>query len=181
MHTVPFLDLVPDSRTSILESLKEISAALVASDISDSRNEWLHGRRTLANLERLRLGLEKVGEAIQRIAESGFSRERYHWIRNDVDGYGRRTAILADSSGREIGLFRPTPFAWLGLPSLSESWHVLHSARFAEPSEVLRFRVEFDSPYAQMWSDYPRRPTANQPVQGVARLGSTGSAGYGAS
>jgi hypothetical protein len=167
VHTVPFLDLLVDCRVPIIGALNEISAALVASDISESRNEWLHGRRTVANLERLRLGLEKVGEAINRIGESGFARDRYHWMRNDVDGDGRRIAILANGSGRQIALFRPTPFAWLGLPKLSDSWYVMHLARFAEPSEVLRFGVEFESPYAKMWADYPRRPGADQPEHGL--------------
>ena len=167
MHTIPFLDLLEESRASIVEALKEISAALVASEISESRNEWLHGRRTTANVERLRLGLEKVGDAINRITESGFARDRYYWARNDVDGDDRRTAVLANGSGRKITLFRPTPFAWLGLPSLPNSWYVVHTARFAEPSEVLRFGVEFDSPYAKMWTNYPRRPSADQDEPGL--------------
>ena len=181
VHTIPFLDLVPDCRLSIRLSLEEISKALVASDISEARNEWIHGRRTIADLERLRLGLERVGEAIYRITESGFSRERYNWVRNDVDGDGRSTAMLATSSGREIALFRPTPFAWLGLPHLANSWYVVHSARFAEPSEVLRFSVEFDSPYAQMWADYPRRPDGEGAEQGMSVLGAIDGFGGGSS
>jgi len=168
IHIVPFLDLVPDCRNSIIEALKEISANLVSSDITESRNEWLHGRRTVANLERLRLGLEKVGQAIHLIEESGFARQRYHWVRNNTDGDGRRTSLLANSGGREIALFRPTPFAWLRLPSLSDSWYVMHSARFAEPSEVLRFGVEIDSAYAQMWAGYPRRPSTDAGGTGLA-------------
>jgi len=123
--------------------------------------------------ELLRLGLEKVGEAINRISESGFSRDRYRWIRNDSDDQGRRTAVLANSSDRQIALFRPTPFAWLGLPMLANSWYVMHSARFAEPTEVLRFSVEFDSPYAKMWTNYPRRPSSDQLQEGLSVIGST--------
>jgi hypothetical protein len=175
MHTVPFLDLLEGSRASIIEALKEVSAMLVASEISDARNEWLHGRRTMANVDRLRFGLEKVGEAINRITESGFSRDRYYWVRNDADGDGRRTAVLANSSGRKVTLFRPSQFQWLGLPRLSDSWYVVHTARFAEPSEVLRFGVEFDSPYANMWANYPRRPSESRSVQGLG-LGSPSAA-----
>jgi hypothetical protein len=93
-------------------------------------------------------------------------------MRNDVDGDGRRTAMLANGSGRQIALFRPSPFTWLGLPSLPNSWYVVHSARFAEPSEVLRFGVEFDSPYAKMWSDYPRRPSAELRERNLTVAGS---------
>jgi hypothetical protein len=170
-----------ESQASILSALQEISAALMSSEISDSRNDWLHGRRTVANTERLRLGLEKVGEAVNRITESGFARDRYHWARNDADGDGRRTAVIANGSGRTISLFRPTPFAWLGLPTLSGSWYVVHTARFAEPSEVLRFGVEFDSPYAKMWVNYPRRPSADQPDQGLTLMGPTDRLGEGIS
>lgn len=177
MHTVPFLDLLQESRITIITALKEISAALIASDISESRNEWLHGRRTTANVERLRLGLEKVGEAVNRISESGFARDRYSLARSDSDGEGRRTSVLTNGSGRTISFFRPTPFAWLGLPNLTQLWYVVHTARFAEPSEVLRFDVEFDSPYAKMWANYPRRPSADQPEQGLTSMGTTAGDG----
>lgn len=177
MHTIPFLDLLEESRASVVDALREISAELVASDISESRNEWLHGRRTVASVERLRLGLEKVGDAVNRIAESGFARDRYYWVRNETDGDGRRVSVLANGSGRNIKLFRPTPFQWLRLPGLSGSWYTVHLARFAEPSEVLRFGVEFASPYAKMWANYPRRPnTTDQPEQGLALSGSSDGA-----
>jgi hypothetical protein len=171
LHTVPFLDLLVDCGASIIQFLTDISGALVSSGISDARNEWLHGRRTAADLDRLRLGLEKVGEAVHLIEESGFSRQRYSWVRNESDGQGRQTAVLANGSGRELALFRPSPFEWLRLPGLSSSWYVLHSARFAEPSEVLRFGIELDSAYAKMWSDYPKRPKAHRLGDATSSLG----------
>jgi hypothetical protein len=172
VHTIPFLGLVDSSREPIRRCLMGISGSLVSSEISDARNEWLHGRKTAADLDRLRLGLEKVGEAIHDIEESGFSRQRYSWVRNDTDGEGRRTAVLANLSGRQLALFRPSPFAWLGLPSLSGTWYVMHSARFAEPSEVLRFGVELESPYSRMWSNYPQRPKAHRFADAMAEISS---------
>ncbi len=157
-HAIPFLDLILECRTFITRFLRDINRALVSSEISDARNEWLHGRKTAADLDRLRLGLDKVAEAVRYIEDSGFSRQRYSWVKDDSDDQGRQTVILANGIGQQVTLFRPSPFAWLRLPSFGASWYVLHSARFAEPSEALRFGVELDSAYARMWSNYPRRP-----------------------
>ena len=156
---------------------RECLQDLVSADISDARNEWLHGRRTSADLDRLKLGLEKVADAVRLVEESGFSRQRYSWLRDEIDGQGRRTSILGNASGRQLALFRPSPFAWLGLPTLSNSWYVMHSARFAEPSEVLRFGVELESAFARLWSDYPRRPAAERLGRAVAGLGTAENLG----
>ncbi len=158
MHSTPFLDLLPYCRDLIKRMLTEITDRLKGADASDIRNEWLHDRSSMASLERLREALDGIGEAVRTIEENGFSRHLYVKIRDQLDGDGRRTVVFANASGREISFFRPSSFAWLHLPNLSSAQYMMNSARFAEPSETLRFIFEVESPYSAMWDDYPRRP-----------------------
>jgi hypothetical protein len=158
MHRIPFLDLLSDCRPNIKRVLESITSQLKGADISDTRAEWLHDRRSMANLDRLREALESVGAAIRAIEENGFARQLYVRVSDDLDGDSRRTVVLANASGREISFFRPSSFAWLRLPALGMAQYVMNPARFAEPSEALRFTAEVESPYSKMWEDYPRRP-----------------------
>ena len=157
-HKVPFLDLMPECRVAIIRTLRGITERLKGVDVTDTRNYWVHARRTMANMEQLEEVLESVRAAVQQIEDSGFARQLYVRVRDELDGDGRRTVTLANSSGREITFFRPSPFDWLHLPALGSGQYVMNSARFAEPSEALRFMVEVESPYSEMWANYPRRP-----------------------
>jgi hypothetical protein len=158
MHTVPFLDLLLESSGGIKRILEGITSQLKGADISDTRAEWLHDRRSMASLDRLREALESIGGAVRTIEENGFARQLYVRTKDDLDGDGRRTVVLANATGREISFFRPSSFAWLRLPSLAVAQYVMNAARFADPSEALRFTAEVDSPYSKIWEDFPRRP-----------------------
>jgi hypothetical protein len=159
-HTVAFLDLLPECRTSILRSLTHITDSFVTADITTTRNEWMHGERSgsAASLDKLREGLESVRDAVLSIEENGFARQRFESVSDLIDGDGRRTIVLANTSGRQVQLFGPSPFAWLRLPDWKNSQYVMNVARFAEPTECLRFTVEAESEYSKMWDDYPKRP-----------------------
>jgi hypothetical protein len=158
MHLVPFLDLLPECIINVKRTLEGITSQLGAADISDTRAEWLHDRRSAANLDRLREALESIGGAVRTIEENGFARQLYVRVKDDLDGDGRRTVVFANASGREVSFFRPSSFSWLRLPALGKAQYVMNSARFADPSEALRFTAEMESPYSKMWEDYPRRP-----------------------
>ena len=158
-HTMPFLDLLEESRIQIKERLREISRRLVGAEVSDARNEWMHARRSGLGVERLRSSLDAVRDAIVLIQDSGFSRQMFRRIRTEIDEAGRRTVVLADGRGQEVVLFRPSHLQWLSLPRLDRTQHLMICARFNEPTEVLRFVSGNDSPYARLWADYPARST----------------------
>lgn len=159
-HTIPYLDLLPGSRSAIIKTLEEITNQFVSGQVSEARNDWMHGQRTtpVESLDRLREGIDDVREAVRHIEESGMSRQGYTAVSDTTDGDHRRTVVLAGPDGRNISLFGPSPFSWLRLPRLTAMQYVMNSARFAEPIECLRFTLEVESPYSQMWENYPRRP-----------------------
>jgi hypothetical protein len=159
-HTMVFLDLMPASRATIVRALEEITNRLLSGRVSETRNLWSHGQKQLStsSLDDLHEAVEATREAVQTIEECGFARQQYHRINDVIDGDNRRTSILASPGGRQVSLFGPSPFSWLRLPVLNEPQYVMTSARFAEPTECLRFSVEVESPYSQMWDKFPRRP-----------------------
>lgn len=156
-HTVPFLDLLPESRERIVSLLSEVSRRLIAAETNEARNEWFHARSTHVTAERLRVSLEAIRDAVSYIEDAGFARQVCRRVRVETDEAGRTAVALADARGREIFFYRPTRFAWLDMPSFTKSQHIMVAARFAEPAEVLRFRSEAESPYSEMWRDYPKR------------------------
>jgi hypothetical protein len=167
--------LLPYCRDNIKRVLDEITDRLKGADASDIRNEWLHDRSSMASLDRLREALDVIGEAVRTIEENGFSRHLYVRIRDQLDGDGRRTVVFANASGREISFFRPSSFAWLRLPNLSSAQYMMNSARFAEPSETLRFTLEVESPFSAMWDDYPRRPKLERSRSVVGEIATSAS------
>ncbi|GID98015.1 hypothetical protein Adi01nite_74270 [Amorphoplanes digitatis] len=157
-HTVPFLDLLPDSQTDILRTLDHISTRLIGAEVSDARNDWLHSRRDRVETERLRSSLDAVRDAVEAIQDKGFSRQIFRRVRTQRDEAARATVVLSDNRGQELLLLWPSGLGWLGLPGVDLPQHVMTSAQFAEPSEVLRFTTQEESAFAKMWADYPRRP-----------------------
>ncbi|WP_157103833.1 hypothetical protein [Nocardia harenae] len=158
LHTIAFLDLLPESRTKIILDLKEFSRALTASGIVESRNSLLHFRRSSADVNKLTAALESVRAAIRRAEQSGIVRTLYVRSGSVTDEWGRSTVGLKGYGGQEVTFFRPTSFDWLGMPDLESPQFLFHSAIFEEPNEMLRYFDGRSSEYSDLWSKFPRRP-----------------------
>ena len=157
LHRMPFLDLLPQSRKRVLDALRNASRLLVDARVSEVRNEQLHFRRSLADLEKLNKVLMATRTAIQTLEESGFTRMPYTRVSMQRDAWGRLTYVLQDAHRREIAFVQPTAYDWMRLPPLNGRQYVMTAAQFAEPNAVLRFQLGFASEYARMWDDFPRR------------------------
>lgn len=155
-HSVPFLDLLPESRTRIVETLDEVTRMLVAADVNGVRNDQLHFRRSTADLGRLSACLAAVEASVASLEREGLTRLLFRPVREQGDRWGRKIFILADPRGREIAFARPSSFDWLRLPGLKASQYLMTAASFGEPNEILRFRRTFTSEYATMWTGYPK-------------------------
>ncbi|MFG2270757.1 hypothetical protein ACGFNY_13445 [Streptomyces chartreusis] len=161
-HKVPFLDLTDDSRESIIGNLQEISRMLVSQKVYDARNNWLHGGRKDLDFANVRSALLAVKGAVQLLEDCGFVRITFATTGRSSDGLGRSVTTIKNPRGVSVEMHAPSPFAWLGLPSSYEEVHVMTAACFAAPNHFLRFRSERNSPYTDMWGDYPRRKPRSQ-------------------
>ncbi|MBX7551388.1 hypothetical protein ABZX95_28280 [Streptomyces sp. NPDC004232] len=171
-HIIPFLDLTDDSRESIIQNLQEISRMLVSQKVYDARNNWLHGGRKDLDFGNVRSALLAVRGAVQLLEDCGFVRITFANTGRQSDGLGRSVMVIKNPRGVSVEVHTPSPFAWLGLPSLYDEVHLMTAACFAAPNHFLRFRSESNSPYAEMWGDYPRRKPRSQrarnALEGVA-------------
>lgn len=156
-HTTPFLDLSGQSQKDVLATLEAVSDELVTSRVHEVRNENLHHRQGENSYKKLFNALTLTASAIRRLEEAGFIRTLYSRDRLEGDRWGRTTHYLRSRSGREVGFRRPASYSWLGMPSLRANQYVMHAARFAEPSEMLRFKVHEDSEFRRLWEGVPHR------------------------
>ncbi|MGW7381596.1 hypothetical protein [Streptomyces sp. NPDC054794] len=163
-HVIPFLDLTDDSREAVLRNLNEISRILVSEKVYDTRNDLLHGGRQDVSFGKVRTSLSAIRNAVQLLEDCGFARVTFATSARRSDGYGRSITTLKNTRGVSLDVHNPTPFAWLGLPSVGSEVHVMTAACFSAPSDFLRFQSESTSPYTEMWGDFPKRKPRSQRV-----------------
>lgn len=166
-HTVAFLDLSPYAKERLVETLRAVEKGLLESKAPELRNEQLHFRRTATDLEKLAIGLQRIGAAIQRLEAAGLARINFRLVERQGDEWGRQTLVLSDVHNRRIAFARPSSFDWLGLPSLSDEQHLLTEAVFAEPNEMLRFKSVPTSSYSELWRDFPLRRRRSETIAPV--------------
>jgi hypothetical protein len=155
-HQVPFLDLLPKSQSRILASLRDVHQTLAQADVAMVRNDYMHYRASMTDLPRLDASLEAAERAVLRLEADGLCRSPFKLTGDTGDGWGRRVYTLRNSKGRDIAFARPTAVDWNRLPTLRGLQYVMPAAVFARPNEMLRFRPEFTTPYAEYWKDYPK-------------------------
>jgi hypothetical protein len=164
-HTVPFLDLLGESQSTILGDLRNVTDRLSNADVSDVRNALLHPRP--ADIARLRVALQAIEDVVKSLRSSGYLRQAFRPVRIEVDEAGRKTSVLADPYGETVLVNSPSYFDWVGLPGPSSGVHFMPAAYFQVPSGVLRFKTEPTSPYSELWGNYPRR---QEKTSGTATL-----------
>ncbi|MGM0723545.1 MAG: hypothetical protein ACQEXM_23975 [Actinomycetota bacterium] len=156
-HTKPFLDVSGNAQVSIIEQLREVSQRLLRFDVPEVRNSLAHFRRTTVDINKVISCLEAVAAAVSQISSLGFLRTPFNRATTRTDEWYRRTVTLTSQDGQQVSFTRPSPYDALPLPHLSTEQYLMHSAIFAEPNEVLRFRLGTNSEYEKIWTKYPRR------------------------
>lgn len=157
MYTAPYLNLTDRSRTRLAEQLREIARSLQRGKVTDIRNEHQHYRKTASGVEQIESALREVEVSLRSLESSGLSLVEFRLEDAIHDRWGRSEFYFAAPRGARHVVTRPSGYDWLGLPELDAPQYVAPGAVFAEPNEVLRFRRRIDSPYTQLWSDFPKR------------------------
>ncbi|MCJ1706512.1 hypothetical protein [Microbacterium sp. VKM Ac-2923] len=159
--TLPFLDLSRPSQDRIIDGLRAISSAMSNAEVHAVRNDYAHYRRTARDISRVEKALEATRSSVTRIENLGFARLLYipSAVRRDEWGQSRHDFVGPRSY--EHTFTRPTTLDWMGLPGLKHPQHLMTSASFGDPNEVLRFTRRFAGEFAKMWAGYPNRRRRN--------------------
>lgn len=157
MFTIPYLNLTDRSRERLAEQLREIARSLQRGKVTEIRNEHQHYRKTASGVEQIENALREIEVSLRALESAGLSLVEFRVEDAIHDRWGRSEYYFAAPRGARHVVTRPSGYDWLGLPALDAPQYVAPGAVFAEPNEVLRFRRRIDSPYTQLWSDYPKR------------------------
>lgn len=174
LHTALFVDLSDRSRSDLVRQLRELSRTLVAANVFDVRNSYLHFRRSQAELDQMSEALDACESVVETLEKTGLARRTFHLASTKTDEWGRSSVTFHGASGQEIVFARPSKFEWAGIPGLSGSQFVMQLAQFGDPGEAVRFVPGVTSRFSDMWSEYPRRRARNEEAfVGDAQSGST--------
>lgn len=155
--TIPFVDLSKLSQDRIIESLENITSAMVAADVNQVRNEYMHYRRTPPNISRVEKALEATRQSVTTIENLGFCRLLFTPSTVTTDRWGQSMHDFIGPRSYEHTFTRPTTLDWMGLPPLTEPQYLLRAASFVDSNEVLRFTRRYQSEFSEMWKGLPNR------------------------
>jgi hypothetical protein len=158
-HKIPFLDLAEESQQNIISHLRMVSRLLLSAQTPELRNSTMHPRRSRTSHEQLRSALEGIREAVSILESNGLCRLTYTLATHEGDAMERQKMTLSHRRGYQHAIYRPNSYSWLHFPPSAEPQYIMVSARIKESVEVLRFTRGVDSPFSQMYSNYPIRPT----------------------
>lgn len=162
-HTRAFLDLAPHSRKRITGGMSEVGLILDATQLSKTRNDYSHYRRTSPELAEMERTLESVGRAVRLIENLGFGLNLSQPSSERSDRWGRRTIEFVGARRLTHSFARPSSLEWAGLPYLTETQYLVRSAAFDDANEILRFTPRYESDYAELWKSYPNPRKRSQP------------------
>ncbi|MGV0851786.1 hypothetical protein [Mycolicibacterium phlei] len=154
---LPFLNLSRPSQERIIEGLTEISRSMAEAEVSRVRNDYAHYRRTPPDISKMEKALEAIRYSVTKIENLGFCRLLYSPSSEFTDQWGQSNHEFVGPRSYEHVFTRPTPYDWMGLPSLHEPQYLMRAASFGDPNEVLRFTRRHRSAFSEMWTNFPNR------------------------
>ena len=154
-HTIPYLDLAPVSQAHLQSGLTQVSAILKDANVHGIRNSMSHFQRSSSSIDEVEKAVAGSNNAVELLESLGLVRVEYRRAGVTVDQWNRSLVVMRSAGGDEITFQRPSRVGMVGLPSPDTPQHLVRGAVFSSPNEVLRFRVGVDSPFSEMWSDFP--------------------------
>jgi hypothetical protein len=155
-HTIPFLDLTEQAQARLIEGLSHAARVLKDSNVHGIRNSMSHFQRSNSSIDDVERAVAGAGEVVESLEALGLVRVEYRLTRITVDQWSRSVIVMRSAGGDEVTFSRPSRVGFIGLPSPATPQYLLRAAVFGAPNEILRFRAGVDSPYSEMWSNFPR-------------------------
>ena len=165
-HTTLILDLKNEKRIEVLEVLRKIAKDLETANVCDIRNRIEHKRDEFPLLEEIEKATSAIEAVLELTRKIGLTPNLYRKIASNRDENGRGTITMLDSEGREFNLPTPSNCHGLRLPSLSGGVLLVPIVLIGDTIEPIRFRLEVESEYSNMWKNYPRRTTTVETKDG---------------
>jgi hypothetical protein len=154
-HTVPFLDLEPNSQASLLRSLSVIASNGQSQSVLDLRNTTLHGNNEFPNRESIFDAIDKIAVVSRELRTIGLFPTVYELQRKSMDNFGREV-LHYSSVDLRIELSYPT---WVVSRRMPVERSRLIIVRGATLSGIgpLRFELKPNPRPDDYWDGWPHR------------------------
>ncbi len=168
------LDMASGDRDQCLSLMLATTEQLERSNLLDVRNRVDHYAETFPRAEEVTRCCDLVSGAIRRLEEGGYIPSLFATVRIEVDGYGRELVTSRSYSGAHLRWWRsPSLKAVRSLPNPREPQVLVPSICVPESNEILRFRMQEDSAFTELWKDYPKWTSEPLPADASDTLGAT--------
>jgi hypothetical protein len=158
LHEHFIFDAPDHDRLECLKLIGSTSERLQSGSVMQVRNNIEHLSEPFPTREEVDLCCKSLRKCVGELEEAGlvpvvFTNRK---IESDVD---RRVRVEScDYKGRVVSWFRSPVLACIHeLPGPQEPQILVPSVHFPETSEIVRFRLQEDSDFTEMWKDYPKR------------------------
>jgi hypothetical protein len=158
LHEHFIFDAPSHDRLECLKLIGSVSDRLQSGSIMPVRNNIEHLSEPFPTGDEIDLCCKLLRSCIGELEEAGLFPVVFTTSKTASDGYRRMRVESRDYKGRLVSWFRSPALSCMhDLPSPQEPHILVPSVRLPETSEIVRFRLEEESDFTEMWRDYPKR------------------------
>lgn len=157
VHTILLLDLRAYDQQRIIDLLHSVARTLEQAGICDIRNRLEHKREDFPVQEQIETALDAAARCAEKLERSGlYPKVSYH-RRSESDHHRRTKHVFQDYKGSELILNSPSQYRTALSLNLNAPLIIVPSMTIGESTDLIRFVLVEESPYVQLWENYPRR------------------------
>lgn len=142
----------------VINLLQGSSSALQRSSVIAVRNGVIHPKQKFPTKTEIDVCCDTLRETVEALEEAGLVPTVYATLKVQGDAFRRHEVTSVNYGERQLK-WSPSPALHVikTLPHPRDPQVIVPSLHLPNTDEVLRFSVEEDSDYREMWKNYPRR------------------------
>src|SRR5262249_11824344 len=158
-HTALINDISQLQQRRLLSLLTEVASSFEAVQLANLRNRLQHDRpaEELPTKEEIALAVSTVENIVDKLEQSGLLPLTYCIIARQTDRWQRTQTTLVNYKGNHVVVSARSELGGVRLPRLDDHLIIVPWIRIAGTAEMLRFSLEGDSDYSQLWHGFPLR------------------------
>jgi hypothetical protein len=162
-------DASRDELDQTIKLLQRSNSSLQQSSVISVRNGVIHPKQKFPTRTEIDSCCDSLRETVQALEVAGLIPTIYATVKVQDDAF-RRVEVTSVNYGDRPLRWSPSPAlrAIKSLPSVREPQVIVPSLHLPDTAEVLRFTVEEESDYRELWRSFPkRRPPGKEDLEEV--------------
>jgi hypothetical protein len=150
MHKSLIFDLTPNSRQSVIGSLRAVTEEFRAGGIAKVRNSLSHPRQSFPEDGEVAQACASVRRVIAFLQSGGLLPTVYAHKSTNDDAIGRKRVIMCDGEGREVVLAGRSELDRCGLPAFHHPQLIPTGIQLNATSHPIRLKYIEDTPFTAL-------------------------------